>query len=559
MSVTFQSTPTNVCQLHEGVEFTALVVGRQATSKALAGTTLTLGFNTTNYNALKSETTLFVRCSLGDYGVYQVTAVNDGTQKIDLTVPSGFDSSGTAYAEDLSDLSFRITAGIFDSTVEGNKPDKIIGEIDVSISVRTGLVEFDIQKYLRSYILSRQVPAEGYDEAFNLIYRVQEIDSIGNVLTSDSYRQALFGAGSTSQLVNAYTPLGSTVINRVDKSSYQAPCFLSRLDVGRRLIENVIPLSEVEYEIADYYRIVLVAGAKSTHTFALDGLDTREVVAVTRPSVRVTSPSFLEASYTGLIEGYVGIDQVPVGCQVKVYRGASNVSNVTVDESTGKWSYTATANANPFSFILENISPPSYGAPWEEELSSTVSIPSFLDVSIDANSVRIDANLTGITAGGLYSVYVTNPDAVELRIDVDVLSVDSVVSEDCRDFKVIALNQEGGWSMYSFTGKRQYGVNLGAVETWKDSERVRRVSTIKDVYDYVDVSTKLLNQEEVDLLTALRISPLIYAYNSDSGQYDIPMVLDYGSFPTYMDKYKKSGSEVSFRMFYATERKIQTL
>jgi len=124
-------------------------------------------------------------------------------------------------------------------------------------------------------------------------------------------------------------------------------------------------------------------------------------------------------------------------------------------------------------------------------------------------------------------------------------------------FNVAWVNQEGGWSSYIFSGKKNFGQELGTVKTFKSGNTVKR-SAVKEVYQTAEVSITNKSVEDLQFITSLRQSIQAFLWSDDTQQWSIPILLDGKSFDTYARPFNQI--EVNQRLLfkYAEEIIIQT-
>lgn len=174
------------------------------------------------------------------------------------------------------------------------------------------------------------------------------------------------------------------------------------------------------------------------------------------------------------------------------------------------------------------------------------------------------SNLVGytITAPGIGSYSVTFLELVEgepvtwtvvLNVIVDQYSL---YANCCGDRNLAWLNIEGGWQNYIFSGIKTFQVELDGTKQFKTSGLVQKHSEINGVYTGEIISTGDIPKAHADALDSLRHSIQAFLYNDETEAWDIPILLDLGSYTKY--KSNEKFWDVRVKFIYAEEILIQT-
>jgi len=120
------------------------------------------------------------------------------------------------------------------------------------------------------------------------------------------------------------------------------------------------------------------------------------------------------------------------------------------------------------------------------------------------------------------------------------------------------LNQLGGFSSFALEGRFIKGRDFGSDQTIVTNTRVLKRIEYKDVYDTFEIRGGVLSKNQLDLLQSLRSSIQAYLYNSNTEAFDIPIVIDRGSFNTYGNRFNQSETRFGFRFRLSQQVRIQT-
>jgi len=178
--------------------------------------------------------------------------------------------------------------------------------------------------------------------------------------------------------------------------------------------------------------------------------------------------------------------------------------------------------------------------------------------SVDYNSV--DYLTTGINSVvGNYTF-----DLLEDGIDVGNIFISvyptTQIRRICTDnaLNFAWLNRSGGWNSFALESKWIKGYELGGQQVYLDAGSVLRRTEVQDVYQSYTLTAELLTTFELDLLASLRTSIQAYLYNDSSLAFDIPIIIDTGSFQTYGNRQRQPERGASFSFRIATKEVIQT-
>lgn len=165
---------------------------------------------------------------------------------------------------------------------------------------------------------------------------------------------------------------------------------------------------------------------------------------------------------------------------------------------------------------------------------------------------------TAPPALGTYDIYFDSFDldaTYYVRINV-VIGAYSLFANCCGDRNIVWLGITGGWQNYVFTGVKTFTVDVGKDKQFKTQLLEAKYSEINDVYNGEIISTGDIPQAHVDALDGLKYSIQAFLLNHETGLWDIPILVDKGSFTKYKthDKF----FDVRIKFIYAEEILIQT-
>lgn len=217
----------------------------------------------------------------------------------------------------------------------------------------------------------------------------------------------------------------------------------------------------------------------------------------------------------------------------------------------------------------------NWGAMTLEPVLSWVNITSVVD---NVLTIEIDTDTTG--AGDYASVDYSNEDylttginsivgnydfsILENAIEVVTLSVSvyptTQIRRICKEnsLNFAWLNRSGGWNSYAIECKYVKGYDIGGEQTYLDAGSVLRRTEVQNVYQNYSLTADLLTTFELDLLSSLRTSIQAYLYNDNTLAFDIPIIIDSGSFQTYGNRQRQTERSASFNFRLATKEVIQT-
>jgi len=120
------------------------------------------------------------------------------------------------------------------------------------------------------------------------------------------------------------------------------------------------------------------------------------------------------------------------------------------------------------------------------------------------------------------------------------------------------LNSRGGFSSFALECRATYGRDFGGETTVVDAARILKRTEYRDTYDTVQVRAGVFSQNAMDYLTDLRSAVQAFLYNAESGQFDLPIVIDRASFSTYTNKFNQAETRVNFSFKFAAQIQVQT-
>lgn len=150
----------------------------------------------------------------------------------------------------------------------------------------------------------------------------------------------------------------------------------------------------------------------------------------------------------------------------------------------------------------------------------------------------------------------TSVELFTLRICVfPIQSSDGVCGDDLLN--IAWVNLQGGWSSYSFDGKKTFGVDVGEVSTFKKGLELRR-ATVNNTYDTIEMSLANKSIKDLKFIASLRYSIQAFLYDPLTAQWSIPIILDKQSFPVYSLPFNQLDLEQKIRFRLAEEKVIQS-
>lgn len=146
-------------------------------------------------------------------------------------------------------------------------------------------------------------------------------------------------------------------------------------------------------------------------------------------------------------------------------------------------------------------------------------------------------------------------DLYYVRVNV-VIGAYDLYTNCCGDRNLAWLNIEGGWQNYIFSGIKTFNVDIQDSKQFKTSGLVQKHSEITGVYTGELISTGDIPKAHADALDGLRRSIQVFLYNDETEAWDIPLLLDVGSYTKYNSRDKFWDVRVKF--IYAEEILVQT-
>ena len=206
-----------------------------------------------------------------------------------------------------------------------------------------------------------------------------------------------------------------------------------------------------------------------------------------------------------------------------------------------------------FTFSFE----PYYGSSWICEAPDAP--PTGFQEILDANNVLRGYTLTNV-ADGTYSIQV-NAAAFGgtyegYLLEFIVGDCDTMQDVGCCNTDAVTirwLGREGAIKEWYFNGVKEYEVEVGEANTFKNTSRQLQYSQRKDIYNGKMVSTKSISRAQVDFLDELKYS--IQAWEWD-GTTATAITLNNDSFFKYKSRDKLF--DLSIRYVIAEEVIVQT-
>jgi len=142
-----------------------------------------------------------------------------------------------------------------------------------------------------------------------------------------------------------------------------------------------------------------------------------------------------------------------------------------------------------------------------------------------------------------------------LEFDLTDTECVTEVNTTCCDEAITLrwLGREGGIKQWNFPGVREYNIEVGDANTFKNGSRQMQYSERKNIYTGKRITTKNIDRDYVDFLDELRYSIQVWEVD---GTNVIPVVLVNDSF----NKYKSTDKffDISISYTIATEIIMQT-
>ena len=137
-----------------------------------------------------------------------------------------------------------------------------------------------------------------------------------------------------------------------------------------------------------------------------------------------------------------------------------------------------------------------------------------------------------------------------------VAQIKSICTENTLNFAFV--NRQGGWNSLALECKFIKGFDIGGQQTFLTSSNVLKRTELKDVYESYSLTSDVLSKFDLDMISALRTSIQAYLYNEETEAFDIPIMIDSGSFETYGNRQRQPDRSASFSFRVATKEVVQT-
>ena len=232
-----------------------------------------------------------------------------------------------------------------------------------------------------------------------------------------------------------------------------------------------------------------------------------------------------------------------LSCEPKevLWLGLSSTSGFTVSPALPDW-VTATAEGNNIKIIINPC---------------TGGVADYLADDYNPTDYLTSGQLNSVT--GCFTFVFSLGGNTLLTLNVCVTPVSELVDVCKADVLNFAwLNQIGGFSSFAIESKYLQGREFGAEQTIVTSTRVLKRIEYKDVYDTFQLSGGVLSKNQLDLLQSLRSSIQAFLYNEQTQAWDIPIVINRGSFTTYGNRFNQSETRFAFSFRVSQQVRIQT-
>ena len=196
--------------------------------------------------------------------------------------------------------------------------------------------------------------------------------------------------------------------------------------------------------------------------------------------------------------------------------------------------------------------------PYDTATISVPTVPAWITVTNDTTNkiltLEFDPSSTGSFSYdfGAFMVYVEVISTANFFTEIESCCTDSL--------NITWLNRLGGWQNWNFACKRMFQIEGSAAKTFVNDITVK-YSDINDVFQAVEVMADVFNRKQLDYIATLSYSIQAFLYNSDTQEFDIPILIDRKSFTKY-DKYGLNQQQFpfpfTFRFIYAKKLLIQT-
>lgn len=204
-------------------------------------------------------------------------------------------------------------------------------------------------------------------------------------------------------------------------------------------------------------------------------------------------------------------------------------------------------------------SPSSYWSiriPYDTATISIPTVPAWIDITDADDELFI---VFTPTVAGEYGAY----DFGAFMMYVNVTASIFTVIDSCCTGEPINIgwyNRLGAFQSFNFNHRRTYGIEGGSASTFLNDLTIK-YNDVNDVYQAVDVDADMYNRKQIDYVATLRYSIQAFIYNSVTDAWDIPILIDRGSFIKY-DRYGVNEQQFpfafKFRFIYADKILVQT-
>lgn len=221
--------------------------------------------------------------------------------------------------------------------------------------------------------------------------------------------------------------------------------------------------------------------------------------------------------------------------------GENPTSGFTVDPVLPDW-ITATAEGNNIKLIINPC---------------TGGVADYLSADYNPVDYLTTGQLNSVT--GCFSFVFSLGGDTLFTLNICVVPVSELV-DVCKDdvLNIAFLNQVGGYSSFALESKFIKGRVFGSDQTIVTSSQELKRIEYKDVYDTFTLSGGVLSKDQLDLLQSMRTSIQAFLFNDDTQAWDIPIVIDRGSFTTHGNRFNQSETRFSFGFRISQQVRVQT-
>lgn len=151
--------------------------------------------------------------------------------------------------------------------------------------------------------------------------------------------------------------------------------------------------------------------------------------------------------------------------------------------------------------------------------------------------------------------------AFTLYITVVALSASVASVTTCCDTDTLYLawlNREGGWQSWAFRRKRTFTIEIGdrQAQTFVTG-LTKKYANMGDVYEGEVVEFEIINRSYIDVISKMMYSPQVFAWNTATSEFDIPVLIDRQVFNKYDNVPSNKVVNFSFKFIYAKRLAIQ--